>query len=210
MDNEILVGRPSDCVFSPQTLDRLYRFRYSVFAERLGWDVQAQNGQERDNFDRLNPYYVVSRNRRGGVDGCWRILPTTGPYMLRDTFPELLDGMPAPRAPDVWELSRFAVRASDPNARVQASFSALTFQLMQAVCDFAQERSVCEYVTVTSVAMERLMRQAGLPLERMGDGKAKRMGRVLTVACRIPVNQELFDAVYGATDEARKRAERVA
>lgn len=210
MDNEILIGRPTDCVFSPRTLERLYRFRYSVFSERLGWAVQVRDGQERDGYDALNPYYVVSRNRRGEVDGCWRILPTTGSYMLRDTFPELLDDEPAPQATDVWELSRFAVRAASPEAKVQASFSALTFQLLRAVCDFAQQQGIREYVTVTSVAMERLMRQAGLPLARMGDGKAKRVGHVLTVACRIPVTQELFEAVYGGNQSRSKESGRVA
>ena len=43
------------------------------------------------------------------VLGCWRLLPTTGPNMLKDTFPQLLHGHPAPHQTDVWELSRFAV-----------------------------------------------------------------------------------------------------
>ncbi len=41
--------------------------------------------------------------------GSWRLLPTTGPYMLRDVFPQLLHGVAAPAAADTWEISRFAV-----------------------------------------------------------------------------------------------------
>ncbi len=71
----------------------MFRNRAETFAERLGWEVVVKAGRERDAFDDANPLYLVS------VDpvteeywGSLRLLPTTGPNMLRDVFPHLLDG----------------------------------------------------------------------------------------------------------------------
>ena len=89
-----------------QTMRRMFRFRHRVFHERLGWEVESRNGLEMDRFDALDPVYMVSENIRKEIDGSWRLLPTTGPYMLKDTFPQLLRGEAAPRDPAVWEISR--------------------------------------------------------------------------------------------------------
>lgn len=206
--SEILIGRASDCAFSPQTLSRMFRFRYEVFKERLGWDVEARDGEERDHFDDLDPVYIMSRDAGGEIVACWRALPTTGPYMLTDTFPELLAGEAAPRREDVWELSRFAVqppRGHDQKA--QATSSALTLQMLRAGYLFGADNGISDYVTVASVAMERLLRQIGLPMTRFGDGKARRLGRVLSVAVHIPIDESLRAALFDnkAVDEAVRR-----
>jgi len=184
---EIHLGRASDGAFPPALLDDLYRFRHQVFRERLGWEVASRRGRERDGFDDLDPVHIAVRDR-GRVIGCWRLLPTTGPYMLRDTFPQLLRGEPPPAASDVWELSRFAVEAPDG---AQANCSAATFEMIRACHAFAVRNGIREFVTVTSVAVERMMRSAGIVLERFGDRRAERVGRVLTVACRVPVDDAL-------------------
>lgn len=186
--NNIVMGRSSEGVFSSATLNKLFRFRHEVFFQRLGWEVQTQADMERDHYDDLDPVYIVARSPRGEVDGCWRILPTTGPYMLRDTFPELLRGEAAPSQEDVWELSRFAVRPDDPADRAQADFSARTMELIRIAYVFAHRNGVREYVTVMSAAMERLLQRIGIPTVRLGDGKAVRIGRVLSVACRISLD----------------------
>jgi N-acyl-L-homoserine lactone synthetase len=69
-------------------------------------------GYERDRFDDENPLYLVS------VDpdteeywGSLRLLPTTGPNMLRDVFPQLLDGDYIESA-TIWECSRICATAA--------------------------------------------------------------------------------------------------
>ena len=69
-------------------------------------------GRERDAFDDVNPLYLVS------VDpvteeywGSLRLLPSTGPNMLRDVFPQLLDGEYIESA-TIWECSRICAVAS--------------------------------------------------------------------------------------------------
>ena len=75
----------------PKEMDAMFRNRASVFSERLGWEVTVKDGRERDVFDDENPLYLISVDpRTGEYWGSLRLLPTTGPNMLRDVFPFLL------------------------------------------------------------------------------------------------------------------------
>ena len=103
-----------------QKLDQMFQLRHRVFKERMEWDVNSRNGKERDVYDLLRPVYLLATDESGRVEGTWRLLPTTGPYMLRDTFAELLAGEAAPARADVWELSRFALAPAHPGDRRQA------------------------------------------------------------------------------------------
>ena len=193
--NRILVASAHEPTLDPTALDEMFRFRAKVFQQRLGWDVQCEEGREIDRYDMLDPVYMLARSRSGAVAGCWRILPTTGPYMLRDTFPELLRGECAPCATDVWELSRFASESSGSGDLAQTCVSPVTFAMFHAMVAHADRHGIREYVTVTSVALERLLTRQGMPVERFGDGRAVRIGRVLSVACRLPINAQMRRAV---------------
>ncbi len=92
-----------------QERGEMHRLRYRVFKERLGWGVNVVDGAEADDFDSASPSYLLQRDRDGGVQGCVRLLPTTGPTMLRDVFSELLAGRAAPASREIWESSRFAL-----------------------------------------------------------------------------------------------------
>ncbi|VFS49611.1 putative autoinducer synthesis protein [Budvicia aquatica] len=37
-------------------------YRYKVFVERLGWELDTPKGYERDQFDKPDTVYVVARN----------------------------------------------------------------------------------------------------------------------------------------------------
>ena len=71
-------------------LAEMHRLRYRVFKERLGWDVEVSGDMEIDEFDACRPAYLLQTDDDGRIQGCVRLLPTTGPTMLRDTFPVLL------------------------------------------------------------------------------------------------------------------------
>ncbi len=77
-------------------LAEMHRLRYRIFKERLGWDVQVSGDMEVDEFDACRPVYLLQKDDDNRIQGCVRLLPTTGPTMLRDTFPALLDGQAAP------------------------------------------------------------------------------------------------------------------
>ncbi len=79
-------------------LAEMHRLRHRVFKQRLEWDVQIAGDMEVDEFDVLRPEHLLHRSPDGRIQGCVRLLPSTGPTMIRDIFPILLDGQPAPRA----------------------------------------------------------------------------------------------------------------
>jgi len=193
--SEIILVKPQDKFWDLETLQGMFRFRHQVFHQSLGWDVETHQGMERDRFDELNPVYLIAKGSNNAVDGCWRLLPTTGPYMLSDTFPQLLQGSAAPHRDEVWELSRFAVASTGRGDLAQASLGSVTFEMIRCVVEFAFSQGIRSYVTVTSVALERLMKRAGIPLRRLGQGRAQRIGKVLTVACTIEINEKLCQLV---------------
>src|SRR5579871_3633200 len=86
-------------------LEAMHRLRYRVFKGRLAWDVESVQEMEIDAFDSLQPAYLLLRGPCGVIEGCVRLLPCTGPTMVRDVFSQLLDGHLVPVAGDVWESS---------------------------------------------------------------------------------------------------------
>jgi acyl homoserine lactone synthase len=194
----VVAFKSNDVQVDQQMLRRMFRFRHKVFRERLGWEVESRHGLEIDRYDELEPVYMVSQNDHQEIMGSWRLLPTMGPYMLKDTFPQLLRGAPAPQDPHVWEVSRFATVTTSHRGRVQANLGQVTFDMIRSLLPFAEEHGIRHYVFVTSVALERLVTRIGLPLRRFGDGRAQKVGEVLSVACWLDVNEQFRQAVVGA------------
>lgn len=192
----IYFGKADEQQYDHATLYNMFRFRHKIFHDRLKWDVNSLHGMEYDEFDALNPYHMIATDQQGQVEACWRILPTSGPYMLKDTFPELLCGEAAPQQDNIWELSRFAVAPGDNSGTGQAALNELTFDMLKRGYDFAIEQDISQYVTVTSVALERVLLHVGLPLRRMGNGRSKKIGKVTTVACWLDINEQYRRTVY--------------
>lgn len=157
-----LVANPSREDISPSDADGIHHLRYLAFRERLHWDIPTIGERERDDYDDLHPVYAIIRDG-ADVVACCRLLPTTNRYMLRNTFPELLGTQEAPMAHDVWEISRFAVTKE---ARSGLGFSALPAAMIREIVRYASVNGIREYVFVTTVGFERLLRRMGVHLER--------------------------------------------
>ncbi len=183
---ELVTVRPGEQRRDPFALHGMHRLRHQVFRHRLGWEVPSQQGLERDEYDDCDPVYILARGPARRVQGCVRLLPTTGPYMLRDTFPELLAGEPAPEDPGVWDASRFAVhRSAAAGSQTVMPHGRPAADLVLAAVDHAIEEGIHHYVAVVSVGFERILRGLGLPVTRFGDGRARRIGKALSVALWI-------------------------
>jgi acyl homoserine lactone synthase len=191
---------------NPYCIESMYRLRKQVFEDRLGWEVRTRNGMEIDYFDDLDPVYLMHTNSDMEVDGCCRILPTQGPYMLRDIFPQLLRGEALPDAPDILEISRFAVNPGSASYRVNGGISAVTMDILQQIYDYAIANNIERYVAVTSAAMERVLRLTGIPTRRFGDGKLTRIGKVMSVCIWVDINEQYKQAVYRQLEQERKAA----
>jgi acyl homoserine lactone synthase len=74
-------------------LAEMHRLRYRIFNERLGWDVQIGGDKEIDEFD-ARRHVSTEEGRRRPSGGCVRLLPTTRPTMLCDTFRRFLTAWP--------------------------------------------------------------------------------------------------------------------
>ncbi|WP_198154797.1 acyl-homoserine-lactone synthase [Oceanibaculum pacificum] len=141
-------------------LASMHQLRRSVFSERLGWNVNVINGLELDQFDLPEAHYLVHYAPGGRVNACTRLLPTTGPYLLADVFPILVEGE-IPRAHDIWESTRFcADRATAP-----VNIAAV---LMAGMLEFGQFLGLRAYVSVSDIRMEPIMRRAGWNPVRLG------------------------------------------
>lgn len=154
--------------FASKELWEMHTLRAKVFRGRLGWEVPVLSGMEIDGYDALEPRYMLMRDGET-LRGCWRLLPTEGPYMLKDSFPQLLDGQEAPSDPHIWELSRFAIETEGAGSY---GFSEMTMESIEAIIRHAHERGLSRYVTVTTTAIERMLRRAGVVITRIGTPQA--------------------------------------
>lgn len=195
MANQIQVGMRKD--FQSKDLWEMHRLRTRVFKERMGWEVPVLSGMEIDGYDAIDPYYMVIRGDGNRVCGCWRMLPTEGPYMLKDTFPELLHGAPPPEAANVWELSRFAIETDGPQG---FGFAGLALDAMREIVRFGDAMGIDRYVTVTTVAIERLLRRTGIAINRYGP--ALRIGVETAVALEIDIGEQTHRALFGELEHA--------
>lgn len=149
----------------PEDTHAMYRLRHMVFCERLHWDVHTADGMESDEYDDLFPVYMLARDISGKLFGCARLLPTTGDYMLKSVFPQLLQGNPIPNAEDTWELSRFAFEQPKGG---EHRFSLASSHMVVEALEFALDNNITCYVGVTTVAFEKLLRKIGLHVKRFG------------------------------------------
>ncbi len=191
---QIVVAHSRHENFNPNDLDGIHRLRYQTFRERLQWDIPTIDERERDHYDDLHPVFVIVRDEQQ-VLACCRLLPTTGSYMLQNTFPELLAGQEAPVADNVWEISRFAVTKE---ARAGLRFTALPAALIRETARFALSNGIREYVFVTTVGFERLLVRMGVHLERFGP--PLQIGIEKSVAIRVFMDEQTIQATRADTE----------
>jgi len=177
-------------------LAEMHRLRYRVFKERLAWDVQVSGDMEIDEFDALRHAYLIQRGNKNCIQGCVRLLPSSGPTMLRDTFPVLLGEAPAPTSPSIWESSRFALDLHPDTPKTTHGLASATYELFAGMIEFGLSRHLTEIVTVTDARMERILRRAGWPLRRIG--KPHALGSTLAVAGYLEISIESLARVRSA------------
>lgn len=183
-------------------IDQIYRLRSRVFQDALRWDVQSLHGREIDRFDTSAAVYGAVHDPDRQVEGCFRLLPTTGPYMLRDVFPQLLHGTPAPQDPRVWESSRFAVMPSPWRGGTLNGLLEVTGELLIAQISWCLANNVEKVVSVTDVAFERVLRSSGLRCQRFGP--PVQIGVTRAVAGWMEPREEQIAAIRDSLERIRE------
>jgi acyl homoserine lactone synthase len=184
--------------FFPKEMDGMFRNRAETFSERLGWEVVVRNGYERDGFDDANPLYLVS------VDpdteeywGSLRLLPTTGPNMLRDVFPQLLDGDTIESA-TIWECSRIcATAASGQPDRNGGGVNHVLNELILGIGEVAVAAGLTQIAAVFDARMLRVLRAAGCNPDIIGTPQP--IGDVMCYAALFDTGEGPLKAFRAAT-----------
>lgn len=174
----------------------MHRLRYRVFKERLGWDVQVSGDLEIDQYDALGPSYLICKGQDGRIQGCVRLLPTTGPTMLGETFPALLGGNPMPHDPHIWESSRFCLDLATQSPKAVRGVSQGFCELCSGMIEFGLSRGLTEIVTVTDLRVERLARSAGWPSRRMGE--PREIGNTKATAISLEISKNALSRIREA------------
>ncbi|MCB1469044.1 MAG: hypothetical protein KDK08_18320 [Rhizobiaceae bacterium] len=180
----------------------MFRMRAEVFSDRLSWDVTVQNGREIDRFDAEDPLYLLSLDDRSGqLRGAVRLLPTTGPNMLRDVFPVLMPGGTV-ESPLIWESSRFAINprifAAKDRAEVNHTVNRTTVELLCGMVETAQRAGIEHIVSVFDARMARIFRSIDCRFEQIGT--PTRIGRTMTYAGLFDMSEEMRSRLATAGD----------
>ncbi len=143
----------------PKLAEGMFRDRADQFKTRLGWDVTVDAaGEERDEYDAMNPLYVIWEEPDGSHGGSMRFLPTTGPVMINDHFGDLIAG--PINSPLIWECTRFCLKRG-AGAHVAAA-------LMLGGGEIMQGFGVKHFVGVFDARMVRIYRMIGSSPEVLG------------------------------------------
>lgn len=175
-------------------LTSMYRLRRRVFKDRLDWSVSVSGDLEIDVYDALSPTYLLVLSEQSEVLGCVRLLPTTGPTMLADTFANLLGNRAAPRDERILESSRFCVDTTHSVAPHRNGLNRATFVLFAAMLEAMRARGAQSIVTVTDARMERILRRAGWPLERLSEPQP--LGQTMALAGFLHDSDQALEAMY--------------
>jgi len=189
----------------PKLASSMFRDRADQFRSRLGWPVDVDDkGEERDQYDALNPLYVIWEQTDGSHGGSMRFLPTTGRTMVNEIFGHLI-GDGTITSPLIWECTRFCL-ARDASAKTAAA-------LMLAGGEIMSGFGIRHFVGVFDARMQRIYRAIGSSPEVLGsEGQGREMISVglweftdaarRKVALRAGISPQLsrlwFDRAFGA------------
>ncbi|PMR70430.1 acyl-homoserine-lactone synthase [Halomonas heilongjiangensis] len=174
-------------------LDQMYILRAQSFFERRGWSVEVRDNKEIDRFDAMNPLYVLSVAPSGQLLASLRLLPTTGPHMLSDVFPETMTGARIIRHPLILESSRFCVDTAAANHYMSTGVNTVTGELLVGLFEIALKAAVVNVVSVYDLFVERILRRAGCRFNRLGEPFV--YDGLRTVAGVFEVSQEAIDSI---------------
>ncbi|MDB5614946.1 MAG: Acyl-homoserine-lactone synthase [Devosia sp.] len=156
---------------------QMFQARKKVFFDTLQWDVSVQGECERDQYDEMDPVYLVWCDQgRSRHYGSMRLMPTTGPTLLHDVFRCTFPDAASLAAPGIWEGTRMcldeaALAADYPQIAPGRAFSLL----LVALCEFALEHGIHTLVSNYEPHVKRLYSRAGARVHELG--RAEGFGR---------------------------------
>jgi N-acyl-L-homoserine lactone synthetase len=150
-----------DRALFPVEANEMFQLRRRQFRDRLNCSVNVRDGWEIDEFDDMNPLYLVSwYEQTASVAGCLRFLPTSGPTMMKNVFdryePFEIE------SPLIWECTRLAIEPAIASKWLSPTgLCRATFELMQGGLEVAMQAGVEQIVGIFDNSMLRVYRRVG-------------------------------------------------
>jgi N-acyl-L-homoserine lactone synthetase len=146
-------------------LMQMHRDRKRVFVDRLGWALPIRGSWlEVDEFDSDHAVYLLARGPDGTHQGSLRLLPSTGPHMLRDLFPTLC-AEPVPQEDSCWEISRLV---TNPIGASGTSILRVHRLLALALLEFAALNGIETFSLLIEVERLAALLSVGWPVLPLG------------------------------------------
>lgn len=181
-------------------LDDMFRLRKKVFVDEARWTIPHENGREKDRYDTLKPVYLIWCNsERTRLYGALRLMPTTGPTLLYDTFRATFPGNVCLTAPGIWEGTRLCIdkaNLSEDHPEIQP-VRAFGFLLL-ALGECALAHGIHTMVTNYEPHVSRIYVRTGLAVDEIG--RADGYGR-------FPVCCGLFEVSETVVNAMRRKLE---
>jgi len=147
----------------PKLRDTMFKDRAFQFKERLKWDVAVTDeGHEMDEYDALNPLYMIYELPDGTHGGSMRNLPTTAETMINDHFTNLTDGVQI-ISPLIWETTRFCL-----SPKVGKLASRVAASVCLAGCEAGIQFGLDSSVGVFDARMVHIYKRIGWEPEILG------------------------------------------
>lgn len=152
----------------PKLSKSMFQDRAAQFADRLGWQVTVDaKGEERDEYDALDPLYVIWEQPDGRHGGSMRFLPTLGRTMIAEHFSHLTAGISI-SSPLIWECTRFCLA---PKASKGASAA-----LVLGAGELMEAFHLSHFIGVFDGRMQKIYRRLGVRPDVIGhEGEGREM-----------------------------------
>lgn len=145
-------------------IEQMHRHRHRVFVETMGWKaLESPDGLDIDQFDTPHATYLVAIDE-GVVRGSLRLIPSWRPHMLKNLFPQYIEGT-APSGPGVWEWTRHA--PGDPKFSREINHQ-VRFLLNIAVYEFAASRGIETFIGIADCQIVPRMIDLGWKVDPIG------------------------------------------
>lgn len=155
-------------------LGQMFEARRRLFSERLGWDVTVDSrGWETDQYDLIDPLYLISVDEAGNHQGSLRLLPTTGDTMLRDVFSSVFDDTVI-ESPLIWECTRFCIESGATTEKTVRGLHRVTTALLLGICEVGLRAGIEHIVGVFDRRMVQIYKRGGWSPELVGESGSGR------------------------------------
>jgi N-acyl-L-homoserine lactone synthetase len=150
-----------------QYIQEMHRHRKLTFIDELRWGVPASGDCEVDTYDRSDTLYLLACRHDGApLLASARLLPTSGPHLMRDHFAHACEALPC--GVHVWEASRFVTSRTVVGSRARLT---LLWEIIAGIIETALLFDI-EQVTFTA-------NRALLPAALACGWEARRLGPTL-------------------------------